>query len=211
MNTLIPLYNKNIDADTNSVNARELHEFILSKSDYSTWIKNRIKKYGFIENQDYIIIKTKKAGNNATLKEYYITLDMAKELSMVENNEKGREARRWFIEIAKKATATPTQLDMITPYEVRRDLATARRLLTIEKKKHRETAEFYENKLKSMEDTHLKRVMTKELDNLSQQLKTQFTQILENDIKMIQQSIDVSVIMMHKKITHYSQTQKQLN
>ena len=42
----------------------------------------------------------------------------------------------------------PIQLDLITPYEVRRDLATARRLLTIEKQKHRETAEFYENRLK---------------------------------------------------------------
>ena len=102
MNTLIPLYDKLIGTDVNSVNARELHEYIQSKSDYSTWIKNRIKKYDFKENQDYIIIQTKKAGNNATLKEYFITLDMAKELSMVENNEKGREARRWFIEMAKR-------------------------------------------------------------------------------------------------------------
>ena len=47
---------------------------------------------------------------------------------------------------------TPTQLDMITPYEVRRDLATTRRLLTIEKKKHRATAEYYEKKLKALED-----------------------------------------------------------
>jgi len=49
-----------------------------------------------------------------------------------------------------QATATPTQLDMITPYEVRRDLATTRRLLTIEKRKHRETAEYYEKKLKAL-------------------------------------------------------------
>jgi len=48
------------------------------------------------------------------------------------------------------ATATPTQLDMITPYEVRRDLTTARRLLTIEKKKHRETAEALEAKIKEI-------------------------------------------------------------
>lgn len=102
MNPLIQLYDNIIGADVNSVNARELHEFIQSKSDYSTWIKNRIKKYDFQENQDYIIFQTKKAGNNATLKEYFITLDMAKELSMVENNEKGREARRWFIEIEKR-------------------------------------------------------------------------------------------------------------
>lgn len=102
MNALIQFYKKTIGADTNSVNARELHTFIQSKADYSNWITRRIKKYDFKENQDYIIIQTKKAGNNATLKEYFITLDMAKELSMVENNEKGREARRWFIEMAKR-------------------------------------------------------------------------------------------------------------
>ena len=49
------------------------------------------------------MVKTKKEGNNATIKEYYITLDMAKELSMVENNEKGREARRYFIKIEKES------------------------------------------------------------------------------------------------------------
>ena len=87
MNTLIPLSSKIIGTETNSVNARELHTFIQSKRQYTDWIKNRIKKYDFQENKDYIIIETKKAGNNATLKEYYITLNMAKELSMVENNE----------------------------------------------------------------------------------------------------------------------------
>jgi len=109
MNTLIQLTNKKIGTETNSVNARELHSFIQSKSDYSNWITRRIKKYDFQENKDYIIIETKKAGNNATLKEYYITLNMAKELSMVENNEKGRQARRWFIEIAEKYQQTIQQ------------------------------------------------------------------------------------------------------
>ena len=102
MNTLIQLSSKIIGTETNSVNARELHIFIQSKRQYTDWIKDRIVKYNFKENQDYIIIQTKKAGNNATLKEYYITLDMAKELSMVENNEKGREARRYFIEVDKQ-------------------------------------------------------------------------------------------------------------
>lgn len=102
MNTLITLTNRNIGTEINSVNAKELHGFIQAKARFNDWITRRIKKYGFKENQDYIIIQTKKQGNNATLKEYYITLDMAKELSMVENNEKGREARRWFIEIEKQ-------------------------------------------------------------------------------------------------------------
>jgi len=109
MNTLVTITNKTIGAETNSVNAKELHSFIQSKSKYADWITRRIKKYDFQENKDYIIIETKKAGNNATLKEYYITLNMAKELSMVENNEKGRQARRWFIEIAEKYQQTIQQ------------------------------------------------------------------------------------------------------
>jgi len=100
MKYLVNIETKTVGAETNSVNAKELHTFIQSKTRFNDWIKNRIKKYGFIENQDYIIVETKTAGR--PLKEYYITLDMAKELSMVENNEKGREARRWFIEIAKR-------------------------------------------------------------------------------------------------------------
>jgi len=102
MQYIINLADVCIDQNVNSVNAKDLHEFMGVKSKYSDWIKNRIKKYGFIENEDYIRVETKKEGNNAIIKEYYITLDMAKELSMVENNPKGREARRYFIEIEKQ-------------------------------------------------------------------------------------------------------------
>ena len=99
---LITISKTKIGTEINSVNARELHNFLESKQDYTTWIKNRIKKYGFTENEDYILIFSKKEGNNATLKDYYITLDMAKELAMVENNQKGKEARRYFLDIEKK-------------------------------------------------------------------------------------------------------------
>jgi len=110
---LIPIHNKNIGTDTNTANARELHEFIQAKQQYGNWIANRIKKYGFIENQDYIVFEIKKQGNNATLKEYYITLDMAKELAMVENNEKGREARQYFIKVDKEHRSGQTDLSQI--------------------------------------------------------------------------------------------------
>jgi len=88
-----------------TVNARELHSFLGSKQDFSTWIKNRIEKYVFTEDSDYIRFHKKMEANNATRIEYFLSIDMAKELSMVENNEKGREARRWFISIEKKAVA----------------------------------------------------------------------------------------------------------
>ncbi|EOC3258746.1 antA/AntB antirepressor family protein [Campylobacter coli] len=97
----IQIYNdKTIGAEINSANAREIFQFLNSEQEYSNWIKNRINHYDFIENQDYIIELVYTKGRPR--KEYYVTLDMAKELCMVENNEKGRQARRYFIECEKR-------------------------------------------------------------------------------------------------------------
>lgn len=86
-----------------AVSARELYAFLESKQEFSNWIKSRIDKYGFVENQDYEVfdnfIKNPLGGRPTT--EYALSIDMAKELSMVENNERGREARRYFIECEK--------------------------------------------------------------------------------------------------------------
>lgn len=83
--------------------ARELHMFLNVKTRFNDWIKARIDKYGFEENADYILLTEKiVSGNNANAKTYIITIDMAKELSMVENNEKGKQARKYFIECERK-------------------------------------------------------------------------------------------------------------
>ncbi len=92
-----------IGAEINSADARELHAFLNSEQQYADWIKNRITQYGFIENQDYIV-KTTYTGRRPR-KEYFITLDMAKELCMVENNDKGKEARRYFIKCEQELQA----------------------------------------------------------------------------------------------------------
>lgn len=82
------------------VSARELYEFLGSKQDFTTWIKNRIEKYDFVENVDYTLHK--KMEGKTWKHDYVIKLDMAKELSMVENNVKGKQARRYFIECEKQ-------------------------------------------------------------------------------------------------------------
>ena len=89
---------------TKTVNARDLHSFLESKQDFSTWIKSRIAKYDFIENQDFKLLhkKMEQVSGAKHMIEYAITIDMAKELSMVENNEQGRLARRYFIECEKQ-------------------------------------------------------------------------------------------------------------
>ncbi|WP_375681715.1 MULTISPECIES: antA/AntB antirepressor family protein [unclassified Bartonella] len=104
MNTLIEISEQVIDQETvQTVNARELHTFLAIGKRFATWITNRINQYKFEEGKDYILTLPKIGKRkNVISKEYHLTLDMAKELSMVERNEKGRQARRYFIECEKK-------------------------------------------------------------------------------------------------------------
>lgn len=84
------------------IDARELHEFLEVGDRFDQWIQRRIEKYGFIENLDFCTILCKTEGRPRT--DYILKMDMAKEIAMVENNEKGRLVRRYFIEVEKKYT-----------------------------------------------------------------------------------------------------------
>ncbi|AJA42557.1 anti-repressor (endogenous virus) [Clostridium phage phiCT453B] len=99
---LIPVY-ENVDGNK-LVNARELHEWLGNKDNFTTWIGDRIKQYGFIENVDYtsFLENSKKPQGGRPSKEYVITLNMAKELSMIERTEKGKQARKYFIKCEEK-------------------------------------------------------------------------------------------------------------
>ena len=109
--TGITLNGENITA----VNARDLWKFLESKQDFSTWIKRRIEKYEFIEGQDYLLhkfVEQLPSGAKHCI-EYLISLDMAKELAMVENNERGRQARQYFIEVEKRYRQTGNLVETI--------------------------------------------------------------------------------------------------
>ena len=104
---LIPVFNGTIANETALLcNARDLHAFLGVKKVFAAWITNRISEYEFIENQDYILLSnlgkqtSGRGGHNR--KDYHLTIDTAKELAMVEHNEKGRQIRRYFIECEKK-------------------------------------------------------------------------------------------------------------
>ena len=90
-----------------TVDARELHAFLGVGKVFGTWISDRIQQYDFVENQDFAIDfpisgnQTGRGGDRKT-KNYTLTLDMAKELSMVERTPKGKEARQYFIECERK-------------------------------------------------------------------------------------------------------------
>jgi len=97
---LIPVFTGQINNQSvQLVDARLLHEFLEVITRFNDWIKDRIKDYDFIENQDFISFteKSVKLKGGRPSKEYHLTLDMAKELAMVERNEQGRKARRYFI------------------------------------------------------------------------------------------------------------------
>lgn len=114
MNPLINITKRTIGQHSiPTVNARELHDFLEVGKVFAAWINERIQQYQFSENIDYVIVINassevfsetgKNSKNNQPnkggrpSKDYFITLDMAKELAMVERTEKGREARRYFI------------------------------------------------------------------------------------------------------------------
>lgn len=105
MNDLIKIQPQNIGGQTiETVNARELHSFLEVGKVFANWIKDRIDQYNFIENLDYVVIA--ETGNNPLggrpSREYAISIDMAKELAMVERNDKGRQARQYFIECERR-------------------------------------------------------------------------------------------------------------
>jgi phage anti-repressor protein len=118
MNELIKLNPKNKQFP---VDARELHEKLQVGRDFSTWLKERIEQYGFSAGQDFSPNpgKTQKGskGGRPTI-EYELSLDMGKELAMVENNDAGRAVRRYFITIENEWRTSYTELSKIIRHEL---------------------------------------------------------------------------------------------
>jgi len=117
MSGLINIAQRRLGAEAvETVNARELHAFLEVGRDFSSWIRDRIQQYSFVEGLDFVIAKSLSTPNPASAKsraqrvhEYHLSIDMAKELAMVERTDKGREARQYFIECerAAKSQAVP--------------------------------------------------------------------------------------------------------
>lgn len=107
--TLIPCFTGQIGATLGPVcKARDVHGFLQVGRDFPTWFQDRVEKYGFVENQDFALmprngeIKNGRGGDRRS-KDYLTSLDMAKELAMVANNDQGAAARRYFIAMEKQA------------------------------------------------------------------------------------------------------------
>lgn len=170
----IQIYNdKTIGAEINSANAREIFQFLNSEQEYANWIKNRISHYNFIENQDYIIELVYTKGRPR--KEYYITLDMAKELCMVENNEKGRQARRYFIECEKRLKNL--EQEKMQKLAFRQSLGYKSQL--------KQQKEHYENKIKALQYDLEKKKELSFKRKLSKEELLELRKILAKDYDML--------------------------
>lgn len=100
---LIPVFNGALAGQQQQLcDARDLHQFLNVGRDFSTWVKDRIEQYGFVDGEDFSPVLGKSTGGRPGM-EYHLTLDTAKELAMVENNEQGRQVRRYFIAMEREA------------------------------------------------------------------------------------------------------------
>lgn len=104
--TIVPINRENGKL---SVNARDLHAFLEVGKDFSTWVKDRINQFGFVDGLDFEKMENLSSPISGSAKarpqtatDYLLSLDMAKELSMVERTERGKQARQYFIACERK-------------------------------------------------------------------------------------------------------------
>ena len=102
MNEIIKV---NYENDRPTVSGRELHEFLEIETPYKQWF-DRMKEYGFDENVDFVLFTQKCASSNAsgiqTKTDHQLTIEMSKEIAMIQRNEKGKQARQYFIALEKQ-------------------------------------------------------------------------------------------------------------
>jgi anti-repressor protein len=177
--TIIKIENKN---NQQLVSARELHNYLENKRQFTDWIKQRIDQYDFIENTDYIvtqICETSQSLNPTT--EYHLTLDCAKQLAMVENNEKGKSARLYFIEAERKykeSLVKPKELSILEILEIATRSEKERLRLQAENEEMKPKAEYFDalvdrNLLTNFRDT-AKEFGMKESDFIKFMLEKKF-------------------------------------
>jgi phage anti-repressor protein len=118
MQDIIPIFTSNFNnSQKQSINARNLHDFLDVKSKFATWIQRKVEEYGFIENIDFITLSQNRESGGKLI-EYHISINMAKELSMLEKNDKGKQARLYFIKKEEQSSNQTAQIKEFTKKEL---------------------------------------------------------------------------------------------
>jgi phage anti-repressor protein len=142
-NELVPVYETSTGEKV--VYGSELHEVLGVKSRFNDWVKNRLGDVDACEKEDFDTL-TKNLVNGGTQKEYIIKLDTAKEMAMLERNEKGKQVRRYFIRVEKKYKAASLATQELSPQlQVMINLE-------IEQKRQAEKLEHVEERIESIRE-----------------------------------------------------------
>jgi phage anti-repressor protein len=116
MNELITISSNIIDGQTvNTANARELHAFLESRDDFSTWIKYQVKRARLSENRDYVSFQ-ENSGKGRPSTDYFITIDAAKHIAMMSGTDKGFDVRDYFIECERRAKSSALTFKLPATY-----------------------------------------------------------------------------------------------
>lgn len=134
-----------------AVSARELQEFLEVKDRFSVWIERMIG-YGFVESQDFIGCSFYDTLARQHLRDYFIGIDMAKEISMIQRSDKGKQARQYFLECERKLKG-----QIVTP-AIPQSFAEALQLAADQAKQLELAAPKVNAYDKLIESTHLKSV-----------------------------------------------------
>lgn len=127
-NELVPVYETSTGEKV--VYGSELHEVLGVKSKFADWIKNRLNDCEAVEHEDFeTFSKILEKGRPSI--DYIIKLDTAKEMAMLERNEKGKQVRRYFIQIEKKYKENT--FENLSP-ELRAVIVVDQRITSVEKK-----------------------------------------------------------------------------
>ena len=94
------ILNVNYDSDRITVSARELHKFLEATERFSNWFE-RMSQYGMVEGEDFVGCKVFNTQAHQELQDYQLTIECAKEICMLQRNERGKQARQYFIQLEK--------------------------------------------------------------------------------------------------------------
>ncbi len=142
-NELVPVYETSTGEKV--VYGSELHEVLGVKSRYREWIDRRLLDIDAVENEDFQAAEFS-APSGQTKKDHIIKLDAAKEMAMLERNEKGKQVRRYFIRVEKKYKAASLATQELSPQlQVMINLE-------IEQKRQAEKLEYVEERIESIRE-----------------------------------------------------------